>query len=70
MFPIRRWIIKLGNIGFVSDLIVVKVTYHSDLIYTHEIDEGIAKVIRTYSPNDETEIKRVAKLLKGTLIEV
>lgn len=70
MFPIRKWIIKLDNIGFVSNLEMIGMTQAYNLIYEHEIDKGIAKVIRTCSPNDEKEIKRIAKLLKGTLIEV
>ncbi|MBQ0139484.1 MAG: hypothetical protein KBT36_09320 [Kurthia sp.] len=70
MYPIRKWIIKLDSIGFVSSLEMTGMTQAYDLIYEHEVDKGIAKVIRTYSKNDEKEIKRIAKLLKGTLIEV
>jgi len=70
MFPIKRWIIKLGNLGFVSKLEWIGFSQSFDSIYEHEIDKGIAKVIGTASPQDEKEIKRVVELLKGTLIEV
>lgn len=68
MFKIRKWIIKLDNIGFVSVLETIGMTRAFHFIYEHEISNSVAKVIRTHSPQEEIELQRVAKLLKGTLI--